>query len=513
MAIIGARADFEFEIGDIKYRYYSSAQKMYVTGLSSAGSKATGITIPGYVRYNNTDYRVYGILKDAFSKKTKLKVVMCYFGLEEVEQGAFQGCSNLVGVRLPSSVKKIGSQAFSQCSSLTTFGFAGEKPPTVGANAFLNINKNCQLSTSTFDAVMAYQDDANYKAFSSKRRDPTFAYDFLTDNTCYIITSNPDAINGKVKIVGVPANTTTLTIKQTARDNTHRSYGNLQSDKYYSVREIAERAFLKNTTLTSVAIDGDFGSALDKVGYLAFRGCSNLTSVRINADTIGPSAFMDCTALTSLNLSTTGYKTRVIQASAFWGCTALKSVNIPDGVEKIYLNAFGMQTANTSITVDSNNKYYSSRDGVLYNKDLTTLVQCPAGLSPGSLPQSLTRIEERAFQYNTKCQKLTLPYGVTTIGYEAFRYMSKLQEIHIPSSVTSIGSYAFADLTALTDFYINLNTPPSDITAKANNFINIKSGATCHVPYFQVNSYSNNSVFKNAFSKFDGEAFVCRRFH
>lgn len=507
MAIIGARADFEFEIGDIKYRYFSSAQKMYVTGLSSAGASATGIIIPGYVRYNNTDYRVYGINSEAFYKKTKLKLVMCYFGLEEVGEGAFKGCSKLVAVRLPSSLKRIGSLAFNQCSSLTTLGFAGEKPPTVGSNAFLNINKNCKLATSTLDALEAYYDDANYNVFSSKTRDPAFAYDFLTDNTYFIITSNPDAINGKVKIVGVPPNTTTLTIKQSAKDNTHRSYGNLLSDKYYSVSEIAERAFSNNTTLTSVAIDGDYGSALRKVGYGAFRGCTNLTSVHINADTIGSFAFSDCTKLTSLNLSTTGYKTRIIQTSAFWGCTALKSVNIPDGVKEIYPAAFGNQTANTSITVDSNNKYYSSLNGVLYNKDLTTLVQCPAGLSPGSLPQSLTTIEDYAFKNNIKCQNLTLPYGVTTIGYEAFRNMSSLQEIHIPSSVTYIGSYAFADLTVLTDFYINLNTPPTGITGQANSFGNIKSGATCHVPHYQVSSYSNNSVFKNAFRKFDGEAY------
>lgn len=85
----------------------------------------------------------------------------------------------------------------------------------------------------------------------------------------------------------------------------------------------------------------------------------------------------------------------------------------------------------TSIKVDANNKYYSSIDGNLYNKDATTIIQYASGKT------------EKSF---------TIPDSVTSIGNSAFEW-SGLTSITIPDSVTSIGDYAFYYCFGLTDVY------------------------------------------------------------
>ena len=129
----------------------------------------------------------------------------------------------------------------------------------------------------------------------------------------------------------------------------------------------------------------------------------------------------------------------------------------------------------TSITVDGNNKNYSSKDGVLYNKKKTKLIFCPGGKTGSfTIPSSVTSIEAQAFEYSSissvsipegvtsikeytflECANLTsivLSNGITSIGEGAFEY-SCITSIEIPDSVTSIGEYAFYNCERLKDIY------------------------------------------------------------
>jgi hypothetical protein len=107
----------------------------------------------------------------------------------------------------------------------------------------------------------------------------------------------------------------------------------------------------------------------------------------------------------------------------------LTSIEIPASVTSIGRFVFHQAEALTSISVDVNNNNYSSdENGVLFNKDKTTLIQYPIGSTDSSY---------------------TIPEGVTSIGEYAFYQASSLTSITIPASVTSIGNDAFFEASAL----------------------------------------------------------------
>ena len=104
----------------------------------------------------------------------------------------------------------------------------------------------------------------------------------------------------------------------------------------------------------------------------------------------------------------------------------------------------------TAIDVAAANTHYASRDGVLYNEELTVLVRCPGGKAGGfSVPNGTTGIQPKAFYY---CQALTsvdIPDSVTTIWDQAFYNCSALTTVTMGDGVIGIGDSAFQFCGAL----------------------------------------------------------------
>ena len=115
--------------------------------------------------------------------------------------------------------------------------------------------------------------------------------------------------------------------------------------------------------------------------------------------------------------------TVVICNEAFSGCFKLKEINLPTSVNCIGKGAFSSCCNLNEIKVSESNKVYKSIDGVLYTKDLKTIIRYPE------------RKED---------EKFVIPAGVTSIGDHAFSSCDNLQQINIPDSVTCIGNNAFS---------------------------------------------------------------------
>jgi len=169
------------------------------------------------------------------------------------------------------------------------------------------------------------------------------------------------------------------------------------------------------------------------IGNYAFYSCRNLTSVTLgdSVTSIGNRAFVDCANLTSLTL---GGSVTSIGNRAFYSCDRL-----------------------TGIWVDEANQYYSSdASGVLFDKEKTTLIQCPCGYSGAyTIPDSVKIIGNDAFVYCNSLTNITIPNSVTGIGYCAFRYCDSLTNVTIPSSVIYIGNYAFEFCSNLTGIWVD----------------------------------------------------------
>ena len=181
---------------------------------------------------------------------------------------------------------------------------------------------------------------------------------------------------------------------------------------------------------------------------------SNITSVVIpdTVTSIGDYAFSSCSSLTSITIPSS---VTSIGMAAFHSCDSLTSITIPSGVTSIGDSTFSNCYSLTSIEVDQANTAYSSEDGVLFNKDKTTLIRYPEGNTRRSytIPSSVTSIGNGAFRYCSSLTSITILDSVNSIGEYAFWECGSLTSITIPKGVTSIGGDAFAYCYALAEVY------------------------------------------------------------
>ena len=181
---------------------------------------------------------------------------------------------------------------------------------------------------------------------------------------------------------------------------------------------------------------------------------------------IGESAFISCKILSSITIPSS---ITTIEKNAFLFCDNLSSVTIPSSVSNIGDFAFSMCKNLMNINVETRNSYYTSIDGVLFDKGGLILICFPQGKSGGyNIPSSVTTINRGSF-YN--CYSLTgigIPYSVTTIGELAFYSCRGLTSITIPTSVNTIGNSAFSNCTSL----INITIPTSVTTIGRQAFSN-----------------------------------------
>jgi len=153
-----------------------------------------------------------------------------------------------------------------------------------------------------------------------------------------------------------------------------------------------------------------------------------------------------------------------VSSHAFVNCSNLTSVTIGKSVTFIGDIAF-LGGSLTSINVDNDNTVYSSKNGVLFNKTKTTLVQYPPGKTNASytIPNSVTSIKNLAFLGCRNLTSVAIPNSIKSIGNNAFNGCSGLTSVTIPNSITIIESFTFRSCSKLTSIII-----PNSVTSIEN---------------------------------------------
>ncbi len=212
--------------------------------------------------------------------------------------------------------------------------------------------------------------------------------------------------------------------------------------------------------------------SVTSIGKSAFCHCYNLERVTIGGSVqiIGTWAFERCSGLKEVEIP--GSVTKISEL-AFNGCVSLAEVTIPASVREIGDLAFCECSSLTAFHVAEENERYCAKDGVLYTKDMTEIIQFPIG----------------------KGGSFDIPEGVTHLGNGAFTCHAGLKEVTIPKSVTSIGYWVFADCDNLTHLYSANPTPPSVETISLARLD--KSLCTLHVPKGSLETYKAARSWQN----------------
>ncbi len=135
---------------------------------------------------------------------------------------------------------------------------------------------------------------------------------------------------------------------------------------------------------------------------------------------------------------------------------SVEEFNIPENVEGIAIAATFISSSNLArINVDSNNKYFKSLDGILFDKNITRLIKYPENRDGRSyeVPNTVKTIDANAFIACKNLQEITIADSVEKIGDSAF-YASSLQKIHLGGGITNISNKPFYEAWNLTSINV-----------------------------------------------------------
>ena len=375
-----------------------------------------------------------------------------------IESRAFYGCDGLTRVEIPNSVTSIGIGAFGNCTGLQSVTFQSVTPPT--AAAFINSDSS----------TIVYVPEG---AASNYIGEPWSNYDVQEMNSRVLVDGLYYNVNPATKTaevaqyeegapytgdIVIPASISAygLDFAVTAvGDDAFNGCSNLTSVQIPgTVTNIGSAAFQNCDALTtfslpeSVTSIGDhicfhcdnlatvhLNDVVTEVNWNAFRACPNLTSVSLgnSVETIGSTAF-HATGITHIDFPTS---LTMIYDGAF-GKSQLQSVEIPASITYIGRGAFSGISTLTSITVDAENPNYAAQNGVLYSKDMETLLCVPASLEGTFVvPAFVRNIMDYSFEACTGLTSLSMSTATPpTISNLAFFESENLSTIYVPRGAT-----------------------------------------------------------------------------
>lgn len=212
------------------------------------------------------------------------------------------------------------------------------------------------------------------------------------------------------------------------------------------------------------------GRQVTVIGSYAFGNCRDITDITIpdSVTSIGERAFVSCENLTGVTL---GRNVETIGRYSFDYCKNL-----------------------TNITADENNAFYSSDNGVLFDKNKAKIIFFPNGKKGKySVPDSVTGIGEWAFYRCENLTDITISDNVTSIGENAFDSCRRLTSVNMGCNVENIGDYAFLNCTGLTEIILSDN-----VTAIGDYaFLNCTSLKSAVIPYSVANIGEYSFSYEN----------------
>lgn len=372
---------------------------------------------------------VPSITVSMFEYCTSLKEICIPNSVTAVEQAAFNGCDNLEKVVFGNSIKSIGYRTFYGCKSLQEV-MLHDGLTSISTQAFFDCKsiKNAVIPDSVTNISNgAFSGCVNLESVTIPKS---------------LTVINMSVFSGckSLKNITLPNGLTKI---DTQAFSGCESLGNFSIPD--SVTSIGNNAFLGCKSLTCITIP----NCVQMLGQSAFSGCEKLERITLpkGLTEIASGLFSGCTYLYDISIPDT---VTSIGNRAFQYCSSLPYITIPTNVtsigdyafyschniKEIYLHknitflgevVFGYMKSLERFDVDDDNQHFCQKDGVLYSKDMRTLLQIPL---------------------STNMETYVVPNSVTTLVKECIGSCSDikhLRDIYVGNSVTEIADWILSN--------------------------------------------------------------------
>lgn len=430
LTISGSGAMYDYEAGSTFFPHapwvedYLDVKNVVVEdGVTTIGNGAfyytavSNITLPDSITM---------IGDKAFLDCRSLKSIEIPSGVKRIGASAFTA-SKLTSVTIPANVLQIDTCAFDRCEEL-------KKVTILNPYCLIYDHTNTIYKTATIvggegSTAQAYAKEKNRK-FEVIELESIVHSGECGDNVswCYDDSTKILTISGY-------------------GDMTDYDYErNIAPWKIYPIEKViveegitslGNSAFADLKTLAEIELP----QSLKKVGVYSFRECDQLKEIVLpdTLTTLSESSFGSCRGLTSFTIPTSVTE---LPPHVFGACQKLKSIYIHAGLTNIAKTAFQGCASVEKIVVDEANPVYDSRENcnsiILTEKNALYL-----GSNSTFIPDTITAIDEDAFDMCFGPSELIIPGSVKTIGKDAF-HATRISNLIIEEGVEIIEANAFS---------------------------------------------------------------------
>lgn len=407
---------------------------------------------------------------DEFENRDEVREVVIEEGITEINTAAFAGFTHLERVSIPDSLRKIGDYVFYHCTSLQEITIPDHVKST-GEECFMGcrslrklvIGKRLKdIVVGSFEECQSLRDisvKSGNQYFETKygglyQRKKKILYFQYQDNPSVSIAKDtkkiaPLAFNyhQELQNIKIPASVTEI-----------------GGGAFYQCENLRKVTFAKGSRCKELK---EYFTWYEYPEYGCFEECKKLQKIHLpdHLQHIESQCFWGCTSLKEIQFPES---LQYVGSECFYGCTSLRELYFPESMKDIggisgctslkkvyfgekfegdvlseedypsdldkedypayekehrlqYLALYGAKVL-SSVEISKTNKYFSSKNGLIYDKNMEILYACPRG---------------------KKASKLRLPDTVNKICDEAFAYCKNIQAVEIPNEKAKIRSSAF----------------------------------------------------------------------
>ena len=444
------------------------------------------------------------VQKSAFENCLNMGHIVLNGDVSTIAESAFAGCAALESIQVSDSVRQVGASAFKNCTSLT------EMPRTVdGMPALSNLSV---INVSTFENCAALKEayiPANITMIeSSAFKGCSLMESVQWEEGSKLEQIGDSAFSGCIKLMRFSSDydgnktnfpNSLITIKKNAFEKCAlEDITIVRPAKSGSSNIIEGSAFSNNTSLVRADLSG---SNMPSIAQNLFGGCTSLETVLIPDDTItviDANAFNNCYRLHTFGtvsdpegVYVIPEKVVTIGSGAFTNNYCMQRISFPSTASVIQLNMFNLTVKEEDIVnngytpieyieVADANSNYSSKDGVLYNKDGSVLYVYPLMKQDEifNIPDDVKTINTNAMMSAYYLKGVELNKDLAEIKDKALYNCRLLEFVDFGKNYNvKIGSSAFTATKTATKKVLLYGASP----CTAKNYANANSSAVTFV--------------------------------